>query len=97
MDFTVPWHNYPYLSGGLEYSYSRFLIFRGGTRYNYDELNSFFREFFLSEDVQEQKSINDLKLAAGFTFKHGQIHLDYAWQYMVLLGSVNMITLSFGY
>jgi len=51
IDLGFPWHYHAYTSIGFEHALSRYFKFRGGTRWNADELETYFREFVLNEDL----------------------------------------------
>jgi len=95
-DIGVPWHYQTYTSLGFEYSLTRDVIFRGGTRWNVDELETFYREFVLNEALPPPGK-NDMKLATGITLKQKKWIIDYAAQWWLNLGFQHWVTLKVGY
>jgi hypothetical protein len=92
VDVCVPYHNYPYLAGGIEHQIKNSLTLRAGTRFNLPEAQTAFRNFILSQDTDENTARNALKLAGGFSFFMDFLTLDYAAQYWHLLGIVHYVT-----
>ncbi|MFC1585067.1 hypothetical protein ACFL5V_05935 [Fibrobacterota bacterium] len=93
LDLCAPYHNFPYLTGGFEYSLADSFVIRGGTRLNSSDLKNYFRDYVLSRSVEENTGTNALKLAAGFSLIKNIFSLDYAAQYWHWLGVVHWVTL----
>jgi hypothetical protein len=94
VDLELPWHDVPLLSGGIEYSYSQYLLLRAGSRIDWTEARHYFLEATDSSPGELQGG-NALKLAAGFTVLLGGIAVDYAVQYWDGLSFVHALTLHY--
>jgi hypothetical protein len=93
LEASLPYHNYPYLTGGVVYDISENLAVRAGSRVNSNELKTYFNKYVLSRKTEDITGINALKLAAGLTLGTGPFGLDYAVQYWQILGMVHWVTL----
>ncbi len=92
LDVAIPYHNFVYVNAGVEHNVSRGFTLRAGTRWNYNEIESYFREFVLNRKI-DNPGANALKLSVGASIDQKTWGLDYAAQYWHNLGILHWLTL----